>query len=181
MLPFACEFPCPLLFGRFTKEARAESWASAPLPPCLPPQKRELARGQGKPPSVRREYAEDHRSTPKGGPGVVGAVLPKGLPASVRANSAIFKVRDFACYCGSKYVPSMLNLRGILVFGLYGALYDQKHENDVDHFFLNAHFNHRAHASSALAVYERVCDSCRPHFARRGTWSTRDAAQMANF
>ena len=24
-----------------------------------------------------------------------------------RANSAIFKVRDFACFCGSKYVPSM--------------------------------------------------------------------------
>ena len=25
-----------------------------------------------------------------------------------RANSAIFKVRDFACFCGSKYVPSTL-------------------------------------------------------------------------
>ena len=24
-----------------------------------------------------------------------------------RANSTIFKVRDFACFCGSKYVPSM--------------------------------------------------------------------------
>ena len=24
-----------------------------------------------------------------------------------RANSAIFKVRDFACFCGLKYVPSM--------------------------------------------------------------------------
>ena len=27
--------------------------------------------------------------------------------ATDRANSAIFKVRDFACFCGSKYVPSM--------------------------------------------------------------------------
>ena len=26
---------------------------------------------------------------------------------TARANSAIFKVRDFACFCGSKYVPSM--------------------------------------------------------------------------
>ena len=59
-----------------------------------------------------------------GGPG--GAFLRDS-----RANSAIFKVRDFACFCGSKYVPSMLKLRGIFVFGLYGALYDQKHENDV--------------------------------------------------
>ena len=25
----------------------------------------------------------------------------------VRANSAIFKVRDFACFCGSKYAPSI--------------------------------------------------------------------------
>ena len=49
----------------------------------LAPQKRELARGQGKPPSVRREQVEDRRSTPKGGPGQVGAVLPKDLPASV--------------------------------------------------------------------------------------------------
>jgi hypothetical protein len=27
--------------------------------------------------------------------------------SSNRANSAIFKVRNFACFCGSKYVPSM--------------------------------------------------------------------------
>ena len=56
--------------------------------------------------------------------------------------------------------------------------YNQKHKNGV---IFNAHFNHQAHASSALAVQERVCGSCRPRLARRGTWSTRDAAQMANF
>ena len=30
-----------------------------------------------------------------------------GMLPHVRANSAIFKVRDFACFCGSKYVLSM--------------------------------------------------------------------------
>ena len=32
---------------------------------------------------IRREYADGHRTFPKDGPGVVGAVLPKDLPASV--------------------------------------------------------------------------------------------------
>ena len=54
-----------------------------PLPLCLALQKRELAREQGKPPSVRREYVEGHRPFPKDRPGVVGAVLPKDLPAYV--------------------------------------------------------------------------------------------------
>ena len=45
----------------------------------------------------------------------------------------------------------------------------------------HAHFNHQAHVSSALAVYEHVRGSCRPRLVWRGTWSTRDAAQMANF
>ena len=43
-----------------------------PLPLYLAPQKRELARGQGKPPSVRREYVDGHRTFPKDDPGVVG-------------------------------------------------------------------------------------------------------------
>ena len=49
----------------------------------VPAQERELARGQGKPPSVLREYVEDCRYAPKDCPGQVGAVLPKDLPASV--------------------------------------------------------------------------------------------------
>jgi hypothetical protein len=45
----------------------------------------------------------------------------------------------------------MSNLLGIFVLGHYGALYTQNDENDVI-FFLNAQFNHRAHASGALVV-----------------------------
>ena len=44
---------------------------------------REQARGRGKPPSVRREQVDGHRTFPEEGPGVVGAVLPKDLPAFV--------------------------------------------------------------------------------------------------
>ena len=49
--------------------------------------------------------------TPGRTPGYARALVARGpghpgqRPA--RANSAIFKVRDFACFCGSKYVSSM--------------------------------------------------------------------------
>ena len=36
-----------------------------------------------------------------------GKLAPWAMGGASRANSAIFKVRDFACFCGSKYVLSM--------------------------------------------------------------------------
>ena len=48
-----------------------------------------------------------------------------------RANFVILEVRDFACFCGSKYARSMKKLHSIFVLGLYGALYTQNHENGV--------------------------------------------------
>ncbi len=68
-----------------------------------------------------------------------------------RPNPAKIKSRYFASFCGLKHVPCMSNLLGIFVLGHYGALYTQNDENDVI-FFLNAQFNHRAHASGALVV-----------------------------
>ena len=50
-----------------------------------------------------------------------------------------------------KHVSCMSNLLGIFVLGHYGALYTQNDENDAI-CFLNAQFNHRAHASGALVV-----------------------------
>ena len=71
--------------------------------------------------------------------------------AKSRPNSVQTKSRYFAGFCGLKHVPCMSNLLGIFVLGHCGALYTQNDENDVI-FFLNAQFNHRAHASGTLVV-----------------------------
>ena len=76
--------------------------------------------------------------------------LPALTKAFGRPNSVKNKSRYFAGFCGLKHVPCMSNLLGIFVLGHYGALYTQNDENDV--IFLNAQFNHRAHASGALVV-----------------------------
>lgn len=34
-------------------------------------------------------------------------LAPANHPEHIRANFAILEVRDFACFCGSKYAPSM--------------------------------------------------------------------------
>ena len=58
---------------------------------------------------IMRENPANAMEPGKGRGGRTGRQSPVsrvGAPLS-RANSDIFKVRDFACYCGSKYVPSM--------------------------------------------------------------------------
>ena len=92
-------------------------------------------------------------------------VRPHHAPRTGHCFFLKIKSRYFAGFCGLKHVLCMSNLLGIFVLGHYVALYTQNNESGV---ILNTHFNHRAHASGTLVVYERGDGSCPPFLARWG-------------
>ena len=77
---------------------------------------------------------------------------PSGLLRCQHTHThAKIKSRYFAGFCGLKHVLCMSNLLGVFVLGHYGALYTTQNDENVV-IFLNAQFNHRAHASGTLVV-----------------------------
>ena len=74
---------------------------------CFAPQGRVSARGGA---VKTKDITPRPRAVPGGSGGFLGIKVSSGAlgaPVGNRANFAILGVRDFACFCGSKYAPSM--------------------------------------------------------------------------